>query len=534
MDHEISFTRHLARLVRQLATQSDAFDVEIASLQLLVRASRQGAVAVGERGGRPLVNGEPLADDGDEMLDLARRLAAHSIREMRFDAGGSPSDLLLAARVLAAEPVAGDGGRALIARLQVMEARSLRAVGAVAEHGAPTSGARHARPEIVPEIRGPMTRPATDAPIGSVEQQLAAAATATRSRRSGPASEAGSGPRLDQMFDVFAASGSTRESIATLLGRLDAAHDAKEASRELDVLVKLAFECSARQRDELATEITQELMTREAAVTDTNLARQYGIAVRRLFAPLILRGVCEQLAKRRERREDFMKILTRAGDTGAEALVEALVAAPSISERRAYYDALLHVGAGIRTLIYMLGDSRWYVVRNAVELLGEMRVAEADDALTKLLAHRDDRVRSAAATALARLASPRGQAGGTATAGDTPVEPPSVRSLASALDHEDDARVQLSIVSALGQLGTAPAVEKLVEIARTERGLLARRGRPTPLRIAAVHALGQSKSSAALAALQSLLRDKEPAVRGTASWVILGRRTAAARETAKA
>jgi HEAT repeat protein len=48
--------------------------------------------------------------------------------------------------------------------------------------------------------------------------------------------------------------------------------------------------------------------------------------------------------------------------------------------------------------------------------------------------------------------------------------------------------------------------------------------RPTPMRVAAVHALGEVKTSSALAALQTLLRDKEKAVRGAASWVMLGRK----------
>jgi HEAT repeat protein len=44
------------------------------------------------------------------------------------------------------------------------------------------------------------------------------------------------------------------------------------------------------------------------------------------------------------------------------------------------------------------------------------------------------------------------------------------------------------------------------------------------MRVAAVHALGEMKTSSALAALQTLLRDKEKAVRGAASWVMMGRK----------
>jgi HEAT repeat protein len=185
--------------------------------------------------------------------------------------------------------------------------------------------------------------------------------------------------------------------------------------------------------------------------------------------------------------------------------------------------------------MHMLGDPRWYVVRNAVDLLGEMRAMEAEGELIRLLEHKDDRVRTAAAGALAKFgggrvtpASSDGVVGSSAqrtSASRVATAGKSVNSLIRALDREDDSRVQMAMLAALGQLGTPQAIEKLVEIARTDKGLLLKK-RATPLRVAAVHALGQVNASGSLAALQSLLRDKEKAVRGAASWVIMGRRRA--------
>jgi hypothetical protein len=43
-------------------------------------------------------------------------------------------------------------------------------------------------------------------------------------------------------------------------------------------------------------------------------------------------------------------------------------------ERRVYFDALVSLRAGTSTLLHMLGDARWFVARNAVDLLGEMQV----------------------------------------------------------------------------------------------------------------------------------------------------------------
>jgi HEAT repeat protein len=230
-----------------------------------------------------------------------------------------------------------------------------------------------------------------------------------------------------------------------------------------------------------------------------------------------------------------MAVFEKAEEAGVEALVEALVAAPSIQDRRVFYDALLKLRSGIRTLMFMLGDPRWYVVRNAAELLGEMKSAEAEADLTKLLQHRDDRVRTAAAAALAKLGGTAAVRGMRASLKDSDgvrervseamnrSEGSSVDSLIRAVDREEDSRVQMAMLAALGQLGTPPAVEKLLEIARSDKKLLSR-SRPTPMRVAAVHALGDVKNPAAFSALQALLHDKEKAVRGAASWVIMGRR----------
>ena len=58
-------------------------------------------------------------------------------------------------------------------------------------------------------------------------------------------------------------------------------------------------------------------------------------------------------------------------------------------------------------MLNMLGDARWFVVRNAADLLGEMQVAEAEEPLSLLSKHEDERVRRAATGALMSLGTPR-------------------------------------------------------------------------------------------------------------------------------
>ncbi|HKV49959.1 MAG TPA: HEAT repeat domain-containing protein [Gemmatimonadaceae bacterium] len=533
MDHAPTFARHFARLVWQLLNESDAYDLQIASLQLLVSASRSGTVTLGVRGQALVTNGSPLGEAGPESADLVAQLIGHSIREVSFDQPSSPADMLLMARILATAPVAGDGGRSVVARLDALDARTVRVMAApldAAANGAHATSSIGA--DVIPDV-------AVFAPVEPARNG------GNGTNGHGADADVGSGiattARLNEMFGVFSSSQGVDGSAATVFQQLDAAATPKDAARELDGLLKVIAEASARARHDVVADVLYGIVARESALTDDAIRRQYGVALRRIAVPLILRSVTTLLPRRRERHDEYMTVIARCEESGAEALAESLIAAPTIGDRRVFYDALVRLKTGIRTLVHMLGDSRWYVVRNAAELLGELKVGEAEVELMRLLEHDDDRVRSAAANALARIGSAkRGRVSRAAVAvaadaaegngnGHAPAQGGlrSVHSLIRALERESDSRVQVALVAALGQLGTAQAVDKLVELARTERGLLARQ-RPTPLRVAAVHAIGQARSPNAHQALQALLRDKSPAIRGAASWVILGKRDAAA------
>jgi hypothetical protein len=306
-----------------------------------------------------------------------------------------------------------------------------------------------------------------------------------------------------------------------LFEQLHAAKGGPAMSDHLDTLVKLAADSSSKDRFDIVADVFFGLIKSEGEIEDKIAKRQYSLAVRRLCVPRVLKCIVELLPRRRENYEQYMTIFVRAEDDGVEALVDALISAPSITDRRVFYDSLLRMRTGVRTLVHMLGDPRWFVVRNSVELLGEMRVSEAAPDLERLLEHRDDRVRTAAATALAKLgpgAAAKGLRGALRDAPEQVRERAaeamalqrggSVDSLMRALDREEDDRVQMAMVNALGQLGTPLAVEKLTDIARSDKGLL-NRNRPTPMRVAAVHALGVMKTSSARGAPDAAARQGE-------------------------
>lgn len=531
MENQLTFARHYARLVWLLLYDAEAYEAQLASLSALVSASRAGPVTIQARDWRLAVNGETVPESFAGAQDLTAQLIGHSILEFTVVQDAALSDMLLLARILASEPVPGDGGHNVLERLRAVDARSVHIKVETLPAPRPAADANAARiPGMIPDVALFTSTPARDgvtheAHNGRDNEGRATTHDGELLRDQDP----------EQMFHVFSANSTPKGSMTKLFEQLDAARSSAAASRTLDALLKLAASSARKERHDIVADVFHGIISREKKVEDRAIRRNYGVTIRRLATPSLLKCVASLLPRRQESYERYMAIFARTEDAGAEALVDALMEAPSLTDRRVYYDALLRVGTGIRTIIHMLGDQRWYVVRNAVDLLGEMRVSEAEGELVRLLEHKDDRVRTAAAGALAKLgngrATPVSSDGvGVSTAQrlnaiNVSTNGRSVDSLIRALDREDDSRVQMAMLAALGQLGTPQAIEKLVEIARSERGLLMKK-RSTPLRVAAVHALGQVNASGAIAALQSLLRDKEKAVRGAASWVIMGRRRA--------
>lgn len=520
MDYSLTFARHFARLLWLLRNEDQAFDTQIAALQAVVSASGGGPVTLVTRGRELLANDGVIPDRFTGVDELTARLLEHSVATLVVERNSPPADLLLLARLLAGPPGDPADRSGLADGLATVGARSIHVT--IASAPPARESARDGAPPLAGMISDTsLFVPAPAAPAHRVPEAAAPPKAIETDRGT------------EAMFQPLPPTGSPKDAMITLFERLDAASDVTAATRQLDALLMLATESASRERFDLVADIFHGIVTREGAVEDREIQRQLGVYGRRLTTPGILRCVAELLPRRRECYEQYMTIFARAEETGAEALVDALISAPSLTDRRVYYDALLRVRAGVRTLIHLLGDPRWFVVRNAAELLGEMGVTEAVVELTALLDHRDDRVRLAAANAVARLgAAPAGATPGAVAAvrertagafargtdGRTSVE-----SLGRAFEKEEDDRVRMAILAALGQIGTAPAIEKLASIARTDKGLLAR-NHPTPLRVAAVHALGQVKAAGAIAALQSLLRDRERAVRGAASWVLMGRK----------
>lgn len=247
-------------------------------------------------------------------------------------------------------------------------------------------------------------------------------------------------------------------------------------------------------------------------------------------------------------RAALLSVFARAGEAGVRALAAGLLSAEDALARRAYFDTIVALDLGGSLLRDTLHDERWYVVRNTAALLGEMGIADADMLLVELLGRDDERIRIAAARALIRLRTPRALAALHDAIDDTNVEVrriaatsytvatstagvprPTAGRLAAALDHEQDEDVALEMMAAMGRLGSADAVQRLLRIAQSptvdtpaaigaeERGYTPR---PSWVRIAALEALVDARGAAVHASVEALVMDDDVLVSSAARGLL--------------
>ncbi len=324
------------------------------------------------------------------------------------------------------------------------------------------------------------------------------------------------------------------------LARLAAARTDDAASSAVSTLVALLDEAQ-RRGDALAVEgVARGCMAQLQIVGSGGGRLALEGALRHLLRPPLLTLVAQRLPLSAD-RASLLQLLSRAGDLGVETLLEQMLSTDDSVARRAYFDGIVAMDVGSPLLFDLLNDSRWFVVRNAAALLGEMRVEHTDDALLPLLQHADERIRIAVARALVRVRSVKALQGLHAAVDDSNAEvrrlaaaafgiagpstggmrPPAAR-LSVALERETDEDVALEMLAALGRLGSADAVQRLLRIAlpaspEPGTGARATSARDSWQRIAALEALVRARGNAVVPAIELLQNDTDPDVAAAAT-----------------
>ncbi|MBV9774556.1 MAG: HEAT repeat domain-containing protein [Gemmatimonadetes bacterium] len=260
------------------------------------------------------------------------------------------------------------------------------------------------------------------------------------------------------------------------------------------------------------------------------------LALQKVASRAVIDELVARLGKARseEERAGLQSTLLHVGADVVTPLVRALTEAKDMSARRAYRDALVALDkVGIPLLADMIGDERWFVVRNMVNILGEVRSAEALEHFARTIVHPDARVRRETVLALTKLggeesvplllkavADPDPDIRGTAAMGlGLARVPAAVAPLLLRLGQESNAEAELEIIRALGRLGDPRAVPALAERAGSG-GWLSRR--PAAQRVEAIRALGAIGGDRVRPVLQGLAGDKSPEVREAVQRALQG------------
>ena len=552
MDHSVTFARHFARLLWLLLHEPANVDEQKASLRALVTVSKDGAVVLLSNEAELMANGNLVPGVLAGVSDVVRQMYAHGIQEIAFDGGAAAAGVLGSARILAGEAVAGDGGASASAKLEALGTPSVRFTGrpVAAAAVAPAPAPVIAAPEAAappPAPPAPAAAPAPPIPeagtlpdfgfgdVDVLDEEAVQAKLRPTPRASAVIPPPSNQENRDEggMFEQFAASRAPTSSHTDLLGQLDQATGAGVLTRVLDDLAAIAEAAARDGKAALVCEILVRVTKREPQIQDFDSKRAFVMAQRRLAKPQLLRALTQELPHAGEQRDAYLAVLTRAGEDGADALIEQIAAMSGQSERRVYFDALLQLQAGVPTLIHMLGDARWFVARNAAELLGEMQTKEAEPQLTELLRHSDDRVRRAATAALMRLGTSRAMQAiqdalkdgapamrmQAAAALVTRKDVKTAATLVRALEEEKDDEVQAAFLLALGKLATPDAVQRLLKAVEAERGLFKKKS--TAFRVAAVQGLGEARTPEAVDALKALQSDKDEEIREAATFALV-------------
>ncbi|HVA58293.1 MAG: HEAT repeat domain-containing protein [Gemmatimonadaceae bacterium] len=482
MDHSATFARLFSRLVSLLIHDAHNVDQQKVTLRAAVAVGKQGPVRLTVREGELMADDEPMPTVLPGVSDVAARMAACGLREIIFEASPRAAAVLDRARELAGGRMNGSG-----------VAEPVAALAPLTEFAVPEAARND-------QERGPEREAGVP---GLVSEDISA------------------------MFFQFSAIGAAKDSPETLVARLETVENPSEAIRLLDGAVTQAETAAREGKPAVVADLMYGVVRCERSAADEDVKRAYVLALRRMSRQLTLRPVAALMSRDPERRAHVVEVLARTGQDGAEALIDQMTQAQTTEDRQAMFDVLMQLDAAVPALINMLGDARWFVARNAADLLAEMKPVAAESSLVGLLHHPEGRVRRSATNALMQLGTESARQAVRAAVRDPEPEvrmqaafaiaahrdPETAATLITAIDKEADTDVQLAMLLALGRVGTLEAVQRLIRAAEPEHGLFKKKA--TAVRVAAVQALASVNSAAARDALKALASDRDKDVRDT-------------------
>jgi len=186
-------------------------------------------------------------------------------------------------------------------------------------------------------------------------------------------------------------------------------------------------------------------------------------------------------------RETLIQILAYLSDKVAKRLMQMLASEESAQKRKMLQEILIRSGSTILPIVHeYMHDERWFVVRNAVGIAGEIRSPESLAELSLLLQHDEIRVRREAIRSLTKIGGKR-----------------AIKILLqTAVDDDQDMRRQA--ILSLGAMRATAAVPTLLAILK-QKGWSQRE---IDLRKDTIRALGEIRAPEATPELVKILKKK--------------------------
>jgi HEAT repeat protein len=498
-----TFATLLARTV-ELFSDAAAKDAQKTQFRALIALVKADGVTLHVRGTSLSVNGQTV--HGAAFEPLVRRLAVHGVEQVTIGKAPPAGELFELVKALADPP----GTQDLAARLSASGADRIQVRVA---SGLPV-------PPVPPVPPAAPTPPSGESGAGVPRLDLGVEGVL----RADQIGEMPFHTTTDRQVEGPPPAEPVVAEPEDSLARLERDPRARNAAQLLEDIVAEVEHAMRSRRPERATRLLAGITRCERLVPDGDERRPYAIAFRRLYTKPVLKALAD-LAAAPAYHDAAVAALQRAGAGGVKVLLDLLLAAPTLADRQGILAALGEMKEGTDQLVHMLSDSQGSVVREVVELVGEVGLEAAVPALAEQLGHEDEGVRKAVALALAKIgsgaaaeplrralrdksAAVRMQAAlGVGGRKSSALAMP----LVVALEEEQDTEVERELILALGRIGSAEAVQALIKFAQPSGRLFGRK--PTALRVAAVDALRIAATPAAVGMLSGLAQDADKQVR---------------------
>jgi HEAT repeat protein len=509
MGDEIRFAVLFGRLLELVRSGRELVDDEKSWMEALERVAAKRSLTVHVTDGQLYVDAVPIGADTPFATLIVQQLAAHNLSGVCIAYRSPALDLLRLVEALAEEPHHDPHALPIGARLA--------ASGAVSVFVVSTDEARAADSHRTVRV--------------SEALEIVRGSGMESDERLRPAPEVTAAREARQREEPVARPHEPPHSPTSLMAKVEELRGIGAGQRlmaGLDAFQRALDKTIAKDDVPQIVDAMLVLLRLEEESESADTHRAYGVAVRRALTTDLLRRLVPMLLDELF-AADVLRIIRRAGADGTRLIAQQLTEAPTFAERRAYMQALRQIGEGADVIASLLRHDEWFVVRNAADLVGDLRLVEAVPLLGRVADHEDARVRTSVAIALARIGTPDAvrflrpslrdpdrairlavarELRGAGTGALAMV-------LVSAVDVEEDVEVAAEFYRALGRIGTPEAVQALIGVAQSSKGLLSSR-KTLPRRFAAIEGLGLAGSPAAVTALRDLMGDRDRYVREAA------------------